>query len=154
MYGRVIVGLAAVVVLMGVAYDYGYSRAALKAAQTHTEVQKRQTAALAAARASEQKLQTKLAQTQQEANDENRRITARYERTIAGLRQRPETRAGSSGVPEGAAAGIGCTGTGLARPDGEFLAGYARDAARLETALKTCVAAYNSVRDQVNQGTP
>lgn len=101
------------------------------------------------ARRSEQTLQEELSKTRQEAADEKRRIAARYERTIAGLRQRPEARA-PTGVPEGAAAGVGCTGAGLARNDGQFLARYAADAARLQSDLQTCVNAYNSARRQVN----
>jgi TolA-binding protein len=86
---------------------------------------------------------------QQENRDENRRIAALYQRELDGLRNRPEARAGADtgGVPEGAAAGAGCTGAGLARPDAAFLAGYAADAARLQAALDHCEARYNALRD-------
>ena len=97
----------------------------------------------------ERGLQTQITQLQKDHQDENRAVSARYERIIAGLRKRPEARA-PSGVPEGAAADVGCTGAGLARSDGEFLAGFAADAARLQTALNTCLGAYNQVRRQLN----
>lgn len=94
-------------------------------------------------------LSTAAARLQKERQDENRRIVARYERELDGLRNRPEARADpdSGGVPEGAAAGVGCTGAGLARPDAAFLAGYAADAARLQTAVDECKARYNALKD-------
>lgn len=88
-----------------------------------------------------------------ESQRETRRITARYERELDGLRNRPEARAGSDtgGVPEGAAPGVGCTGEGLARRDAEFLTGYARDAARLQLALDQCEAQYGKVEKAVSR---
>ena len=79
------------------------------------------------------------------------RITAEYRRTLDSLRERPEARAGDGGVPEGAAAGVGCTGAGLAGPDAAFLAGYAADAARLQLALDQCKAAYDAVRQHMTR---
>lgn len=93
----------------------------------------------------EHHLTEKIAKIQHEASHEKRRITDQYERTIAGLRNRPEARADTSGVPQGATPSAGCTGAGLARPDGEFLSRYAADAARLQSALSTCLAAYKEV---------
>lgn len=79
------------------------------------------------------------------------RITAEYRRTLDSLRERPD-RPSDGGVPEGAAAGVGCTGAGLAGPDAAFLAGYAADAARTQAALQQCVAQYNEVMELVNGG--
>lgn len=90
-------------------------------------------------------LKTAAAQLQKDRQDENRRITARYERELDGLRNRPEARASAGGVPEGTAAGVGCTGAGLARPDAAFLAGYAADAARLQTAVNECKARHEAL---------
>ena len=98
----------------------------------------------------EHHLTEKIAKIQHEASHEKRRITDQYERTIAGVRNRPEARADTSGVPQGATVGVGCTGAGLARPDGEFLSRYAADAARLQSALSTCIAKYNAVQQAVN----
>jgi hypothetical protein len=82
-----------------------------------------------------------------EKNNENTRLTARYESIIAGLRERPAERAsGDSGLPSVTTPGAGCTGAGLARPDAEFLAGYAADAARLQLALASCTGAYEAAR--------
>lgn len=83
---------------------------------------------------------------------ETDRIAADRDRLLASLRDRPEARAGAGGVPEGAAAGAGCTGEGLSRRDGEFLAGLAADAARTQAALQQCVVQYNQVRGLVNGG--
>jgi hypothetical protein len=73
------------------------------------------------------------------------RIAADHDRLVAGLRDRPEARAGVGGVPEGAAAGVGCTGAGLARPDAGFLGRYAADAARLQAGFDSCKAALDSL---------
>lgn len=92
-------------------------------------------------------LRAELSRLTTEKNNENTRLTARYESIIAGLRERPTERAsGDSGLPSVATPGAGCTGAGLARPDAEFLAGYAADAARLQLALASCTGAYEAAR--------
>jgi uncharacterized protein YlxW (UPF0749 family) len=135
-------------------YSTGY-----ESGVTHTEqawqaeklaTTKAQMAEMEKARQAQQALQAQVDKIRQESANEKRRVAAQYERTIAGLRERPKTRAGATGVPEGAVAGVGCTGAGLSRPDGEFLAWYAGEAARAQTALRTCIAAYNSARREVN----
>ena len=141
--------IAALLVTHLYAYRFGVDEVTARWNEERLLFERSRNAQIENARRAEHRLQEELSQTRQEAADEKRRIAARYERTIAGLRQRPEARA-PTGVPEGAAAGVGCTGAGLARPDGEFLARYAADAARLQADLQTCVNAYNSVRRQVN----
>ena len=79
------------------------------------------------------------------------RLANDYAAVVVSLQDRAETRAVAGGVPEGAVAGVGCTGQGLARPDAEFLAGYARDAGRLQLALQACQAAYDAVRQQFSK---
>jgi hypothetical protein len=69
-------------------------------------------------------------------------INARLRAALNGLRQRPESRL----LPTDPAIGAGCTGAQLARPDGEFLARYAADAARLQSALDQCQAQYYAAR--------
>jgi len=102
------------------------------------------------ARQTEQALQ-KLADKQRKAHqNEVARIVREYTALNDSLRDRPEARAGATGVPESADAGAGCTGQGLARPDAEFLARYSADAARLQSALNTCIAAYNQTRREIN----
>jgi hypothetical protein len=48
---------------------------------------------------------------------------------------------------------VGCTGEGLARPDAEFLAGFAADAARLQAAYDSCRKAYEVVSNPQNKAT-
>lgn len=141
--------LAALLVTHSYVYRLGANEVTARWNEDRLLFERSRNAQIENARRTEQGLQEELSKTRQEAANEKRRIAARYEHTIAELRQRPETRA-PAGVPEGAAAGVGCTGAGLARPDGEFLARYAADAARLQADLQTCVNAYNSVRRQVN----
>jgi hypothetical protein len=74
------------------------------------------------------------------------RIAVLHAAELERLRNRPEARAGDGGVPEGAAAGVGCTGAGLAGPDATFLAGYGADAARLQTALNECRVKYEAIQ--------
>lgn len=99
------------------------------------------------ARQREKALTEALDKQRKERRREIDRITAEYRRTLDSLRERPDARASDGGVPEGAAAGVGCTGAGLAGPDAAFLAGYATDAARLQLALDQCQAAYDQVRE-------
>ncbi len=106
----------------------------------------------------EHHLTEKIAKIQHEASHEKRRITDQYERTIAGLRNRPEARADTSGVPKGAAAGVefvaGCTGVQLSGPDSRFLAGEAARADQLRTALATCIAHADAIERKLNASHP
>jgi hypothetical protein len=112
------------------------------------EIAEAHAAELERARKRQAELQDVADRLRQEKRDEAKRITARYELVIDGLRDRPQARAGASGVPLAAGTGVGCTGAGLARPDGEFLAGYAADVARLQSALNTCRVAYDAARNR------
>lgn len=69
-------------------------------------------------------------------------IDARLAATLNSLRERPESRL----LPTDPAPGAGCTGAQLARPDGEFLARFAADAARLQSAYQACLGAYDAAR--------
>jgi hypothetical protein len=102
------------------------------------------------ARQQEQALQAAVNRIRQEKQREAVRLVNDYAAVVVSLQDRPEARAGAGGVPEGAAAGVGCTGAGLAKRDSEFLAGYGRDAARLQLALNACQAAYDQVRESIN----
>jgi hypothetical protein len=102
------------------------------------------------ARQTEQALQAAVNRIKQEKQREAIKLANDYAAVIDSLHNRAEARAGDSGVPDGAAAGVGCTGAGLARPDATFLAGYAHDAARLQLALDACKTAYDEVRDTLN----
>jgi hypothetical protein len=102
------------------------------------------------ARQREEALATLLVKQRMEHSREVNRLVRQHAALVDSLRNRPQTRAGDSGVPEGATAGVGCTGAGLARDDAAFLAGYASDAGRLQLALQVCQAAYDQVRESIN----
>jgi hypothetical protein len=104
------------------------------------------------ARQQEQALRALAAKLKKERVDEANRLAAEYAADIERLRDRPTERAGAGGVPPGAAAGTGCTGAGLARPDAEFLVGFAADAARLQSALDQCRRQYFEVEGRLNSG--
>ena len=116
-----------------------------------------QMAELEKARKAQEAMQAQVDKIKRESANEKRRIAAQYERTIAGLRQRPE-RPSTTDVPQSADAGTGpagwCTGRELYRPDSEFLLGEAARADQLRIALKSCLAAYNSARREVNGESP
>lgn len=102
------------------------------------------------AREKERALQARVDNIRKERAREIADITRRHDVIVAGLRDRAAERAATpSGVPESTSAGVGCTGAGLARPDAEFLAGYAADAARLQSAFSACQTAYDSARRKV-----
>jgi hypothetical protein len=69
-------------------------------------------------------------------------IDARLASALNSLRERPQDRL----LPSDPVPSVGCTGAQLARPDGQFLAGYAADAARLQSAYQACVGAYDAAR--------
>jgi hypothetical protein len=136
------------------AYSTGKSTGALEV-QTKWDAEKLATQAAQAeeqmkARQTEQALQAAISRIRTEKQREAVRLAADYAAVIDSLHDRAETRAGDGGVPQGAALGVGCTGAGLARPDAEFLAGYSRDAGRLQLALQECRAAYSEVERQLN----
>ena len=93
----------------------------------------------------ETELTAQMTQLTKANRNEKARIAAAHADLVDSLRQRPEARASAGGVPEGAAAGVGCTGAGLARPDAGFLGRYAADAARLQAGFDTCKAALDSL---------
>jgi hypothetical protein len=102
--------------------------------------------------ARERVLQDNAAETQRKARDEVNRINTRLNAALGELQNRPKERA-AAGMPAGAASGVGCTGAGLAGPDAEFLARYAADAGRLQSALNECTARYGDVERALNTPT-
>lgn len=147
-------GMATLILLAGSAW-LGYSKGLQSGMlqvqsqwdQNRADIAEAITAEIQRARQREQGLQSLAAKWKKEGADENRRIAAFYESELAGLRDRPEARAGAGGVPEGAAPGVGCTGAGLAGRDARFLAWYAADAARLQLALDGCRAQYEALTE-------
>lgn len=100
-------------------------------------------------RGKEQSLITAAAKAQEKRNVEVADINRRYTTLVRSMRNRPErANSNSNGEMPGATpACIGTTGAELARGDAEFLAGYAADAAKLESELNKCEAAYNALRN-------
>jgi hypothetical protein len=98
------------------------------------------------AREKEQALQQGADHLREEKDREIRNINARATALANSLRNRPERPAEGSAVSGTAGACSGATGAQLARSDGEFLAGYAADAARLKAALDQCVKQYETLR--------
>lgn len=93
-------------------------------------------------------------------NAQKHALELRLAESLRRLRNRPDRPAvdpGAGGVPETAGVGAAgsadrsCTGEGLFRPDGEFLAREAADANRLRIALATCRARYQDAVDTVNK---
>jgi hypothetical protein len=73
---------------------------------------------------------------------------------LASVQQRPQTRASEASpvcVTGGASSGVGSTGKELARPDAEFLIGYATEVAMLQQAYNECRQKYNALRDLLNK---
>lgn len=94
----------------------------------------------------ERDLQAKADKNLKERLSEFQTISVRYHALLNSLHNRPEARA-ETGMPENAGDVVGCTGEGLAKPDAEFLAGYAADAARLQAAYDSCRQAYEEVKN-------
>lgn len=73
-------------------------------------------------------------------------INARHSAVVNSLRNRPErAKDFKPGLPETPSACSGVSGAELARGDGEFLAGYAADAKKVEQALQQCINQYNEI---------
>lgn len=102
------------------------------------------------ARKREQELQARADQIRQEKAREVTALNRRHAAIVDGLRNRPEARAAVLVVPQAAGDGVGCTGQGLARPDAEFLAGFAADSARLQAAFDQCRAGYQAAKERLD----
>ena len=114
--------------------------------------------ALATAQADKRALEASLEKTEVENKEKTREQIAAANRRAAavnaGLRNRPD-RPAATDVPQrdkpagaGESAG-GCTGTGLYRPDGEFLVGESARANVLRLALQGCYRSYDSAAEKL-----
>ena len=105
-------------------------------------------AAQAAAREKEQALQAQADQLREDANARIKDIDSRANKLVDSLRQRPERTTTTAGAVSGATQSCsGASGAELDRRNGEFLAWYAADAARLASSLDTCLKQYEAVRN-------
>lgn len=105
-------------------------------------------AAQAAAREKEQQLQAQADQLREDANARIKDIDNRANKLVDSLRKRPEratTEAGAVSNPSQSCSGA--SGAELDRRNGEFLAWYATDAAKLASALDQCIKQYEAVRN-------
>lgn len=105
-----------------------------------------------AARAREQNLQIQADRLREEKDNEIRNLNARTAALTNSLRDRP-SRASSeaSTMPSTTSSGCpaqACTGAGLSKEDGEFLAREAARADEARTLLKQCHDQYNATRQK------
>ena len=101
-----------------------------------------------AARAREQEMQQAADKLRREKDAQIRDINARATALSNSLRDRQERPAKDGAMSGTARSCVGASGAELAKGDGEFLAGYSADAARLQAALDQCVKQYNAVRQK------
>ena len=146
---RWVLGGLAGLVMLGFSYWKGYTHGSTNVQEkwdAYKVVQEREALAEASkAVEKERQLQAKADRIQREKHNAVKTADAKYNALVDSLRNRPEVRA--NGVPEGADNAVGCTGAGLARPDAEFLAGFAADAARLQAQYNACKAGYEALRN-------
>ena len=100
------------------------------------------------ARQREQEMQQAADKLRREKDAQIRDINARATALTNSLRDRQERPAKDGAMSGAARSCAGASGAELAKGDGEFLAGYSADAARLQAALDQCVKQYNAVRQK------
>jgi hypothetical protein len=100
------------------------------------------------ARQKEQELQAAADKLRREKDAQIRDINARNTALVNSLRDRPERPAKTDTVSGSTRSCSGASGAELAKGDGEFLAGYSADAARLQAALDQCIKQYNAARQK------
>ena len=103
-------------------------------------------------REKEQNMQQAAENIRQEKEREIQEISARATALSNSLRnrpERPERPSDKGAVSNPTPACSGASGAELARRDGEFLAGYSADAAKLAKALELCTAQYETVRAEL-----
>jgi len=98
------------------------------------------------ARKKEQELQANADQLRREKDEEIRDIAAKSAALASKLRDRKERPTQTGSLSSSSESCGGASGKELARGDGEFLAGYAADAARLQVSLETCIKQYEALR--------
>ena len=145
---RWVLGGLAGLVMLGFSYWKGYTygkEVIQKDWDAAKVVQEREAlAAVSKAIEKERQLQARADKIQKEKVYAVKAANFKYNALVDSLRERPETRADES-MSDAPASVVGCTGAGLARPDAEFLAGYAADAARLQAEYNACREAYEVI---------
>jgi hypothetical protein len=103
------------------------------------------------ARKTEREMQAEADRLRREKDAEIRNINARATALANSLRDRTERPAKGSGVSSTTGSCTGASGAELARGDGEFLAGYSTDAAKLAKALDICEQQYAAAKKKLNK---
>lgn len=102
----------------------------------------------AAARSKEKALADSAATTRKEKDEAIATLDHRVSALLERLRTRPDRPAAQTSPASAVASpGPSCTGAGLYRPDGEFLAGEAAAAQRIGFERDACYQRYNAARD-------
>lgn len=144
--------LIALVVMIALGYNKGYNNGAeaIKAEWTIEKlaIEQEYSSKLEQAISKQEQLNIKIETIQKARINETKNINAKHAATLSLLRQRPAQRSADTSLSTTSPTAIGCTGKELAKPDAEFLAGYAADAAKLNEALQQCKAQYNSLTTQ------
>jgi len=96
----------------------------------------------------QQQLQMGADKLRREKDAQIKDINARATALANSLRDRPERPSQNGTVSDTPRSCAGASGAELAKGDGEFLAGYSADAARLQAALDQCVKQYNAARQK------
>jgi len=147
----------AVIIAAGAAGAYGYLRGEESGrlqVQSKWDAERAELESIHArdqqiAREREKLMQQTADRLRQEKDLEIRNLNARSTALANSLRDRPSRTSNSvSPMPSTTNAGstpTGCTGAGLSKEDGEFLAGEAARADQLRTLLKQCQAQYQSL---------
>lgn len=105
---------------------------------------------LAEQREMERKTQATANKIREQKDREIREANARSAALFNSLRDRPE-RPKDGGMSQNAGTCSAATGAQLARGDGEFLARYSSDAARLQSEFNACVRQYQEIKKLLNK---
>jgi hypothetical protein len=147
----------AVIIAAGVAGAYGYMRGEESGrlqVQSKWDAERAELEAIHArdqqiAREREKLMQQTADRLRQEKDRETRDLNSRVTALNNSLRDRPSRTANPvspvSSTPSAGCAPSSCTGAGLSKEDGEFLAGEAARADELRLSLKQCQAQYQSL---------
>lgn len=134
-----------------VVYDRGAASVQVKWDKEKSEIQAQSAKVAADALATTKTLAATIETQRSNSNAQITALNTSLAGAIAGLRDRP-SRDSQSNVPSdpSTGAGVGGTGAGLYREDGEFLAREAARAKRLAIRLTQCQAQYNAARAALN----
>lgn len=133
-----------------VGYESGENAVKQKWDQEKAELLAAQTAELMKAQQQASALQALANRLRKEKINEANRIAAQWAADVDRMRDRPEARAGVTGVPQGSAAGVGCTGAGLSAVDARLLVGISAVSAGLQSAYDECRQKYTALERQLN----